>query len=121
MTAKDTQTLKDLAAWIRTPGNINPDDAIDEIARLLENNGTVPLAPPSSPAPDVEQAREALKDYICRWCAAGITAEVSGLVSALIAAAERRGREQMEERAKRAEQAYVEDTRAFQTSRSRRC
>jgi len=29
--------LRAIAAWIRTPGNINPDDARDECARVLEN------------------------------------------------------------------------------------
>jgi len=29
--------LLGIAKWIRTPGNINRDDAIDEIARVLEN------------------------------------------------------------------------------------
>ncbi len=34
---EDDPMLK-LAAWIRMPGNINVEDAIDECARLLENN-----------------------------------------------------------------------------------
>lgn len=31
------QELQAIAAWIRTPGNINRDDAIDDCARVLEN------------------------------------------------------------------------------------
>lgn len=33
--------LEALAAWVRTPLNINPDDAVDEIARVLENRARV--------------------------------------------------------------------------------
>jgi hypothetical protein len=29
--------LRAVATWIRTPGNINSDDAIDECARTIEN------------------------------------------------------------------------------------
>lgn len=49
-----------IAAWIRTPGNINPDDAIDECARVLENR-VVSLLLPASPAggPPPRQERKA--------------------------------------------------------------
>ena len=30
--------VRKLASWIRTPGNIDTGDAVDECARLLENN-----------------------------------------------------------------------------------
>lgn len=32
-----------MAQWIRTPGNISPDDAIDECARTLENRASFVL------------------------------------------------------------------------------
>lgn len=50
---RDLSTLREaeatrlarLARWIRTPGNISLDDAIDECARLLENNAAALSAP----------------------------------------------------------------------------
>ena len=39
------EALIGLAAWLRTPGNINHDDAIDECARAVENLARRGVAP----------------------------------------------------------------------------
>jgi len=36
--AEAATQLRALAAWVRRPGSINRDDAVDECARLRENN-----------------------------------------------------------------------------------
>lgn len=47
--------LRSAAAWIRTPGNITRDDAIDECARVLENRAHQ-LCPPQPSMDALHQA-----------------------------------------------------------------
>ena len=54
------QELRRIAAWIRTPGHIWPEDAIDECARVLENRASdfarraAQATPPASPKENVD-------------------------------------------------------------------
>lgn len=50
--------LRNLAAWIRRPGNITRDDAIDDCARLLENNARHGRLVPDSASARVEWRAE---------------------------------------------------------------
>lgn len=50
--AEEVDRLQALARYIRQPGNIDPDDARDACARLLENNAAAILLGPWRPLPE---------------------------------------------------------------------
>ena len=55
--------LLELARWIRQPGNINRDDAVDEIARLLTNNAIAVMMQPAEPPADLKEQSAVDKSY----------------------------------------------------------
>lgn len=67
--------LLGVARWIRQPGNIDPDDARDECARVLENRAfalcrTLAEGTPVSPWQPIETAKEDPDTYILVRCPA---------------------------------------------------